>query len=210
MLRLKSKSAVKDMGEICYDDETRAKIAKYSCENGNKAAAPRFSNELGHTVTESTVRNMKKAYLVRLKEENDPDNITSLPHGARGRPLMLRGHDSDVASYVKSLRIVGGIVNRSIVIAAAKGILSHKNPGLLREHGGPIDIGKSWAESFLRRNGYCKRKATKAARKLPVDFAEIKLSFLQRIKDEIETWSIPHALIINWDQTGSKLVPVSE
>ena len=50
-----------------YDDETRAKIAKYSCDNGNKAAASKFSAELGHVVTESTVRNMKKAYLSLLK-----------------------------------------------------------------------------------------------------------------------------------------------
>ena len=56
-----------------YDDETRAKIAKYSCDNGNKAAASKFSAELGHVVTESTVRNMKKAYLSLLKKEKDPD-----------------------------------------------------------------------------------------------------------------------------------------
>lgn len=101
-------------------------------------------------------------------------------------------------------------VNRLIVIAAAKGILFHKNPGVLKEHGGPIEIGKSWSESFLRRNGFVKHKATKAACKVPADFAEIKLAFQQRTKDEVQTWSIPHALIINWDQTGSKLVPVSE
>ena len=55
-----------------------------------------------------------------------------------------------------------------------------------------------------------RHKATKAARKLPADFLEIKLSFLQRIKDEVEKNSIPQDLIANWDQTGSKLVPVSE
>ena len=55
-----------------------------------------------------------------------------------------------------------------------------------------------------------RRKATKAPCKLPVDFLEIKLSFLQRIKDEVEKNSVPQDLIVNWDQTGSKLVPVSE
>ena len=55
-----------------------------------------------------------------------------------------------------------------------------------------------------------RHKATKATRKLPADFLEIKLSFLQRIKDEVEKNSIPQDLIVNWDQTGSKLVPVSE
>ena len=192
-----------------YDDQTRAKIARYSSEHGNKAAAEKFSNELGHVVSESTVRNMM-TYLSVLKIEKDPDIIQSLPHAARGRPLMLREYDKDVTHYIKSLREAGGIVNRSIIIAATTGIVSHKNSGLLKEHGGPIDLGRSWAESFLRRNGYVKRKATKAARKMPENYAEVKLGFLQRIKSEVEAWSIPHALIINWDQTGSKLVPVSE
>lgn len=193
-----------------YDDETRAKIAKYSCECGNKAAVDKFTKELGFVVTESSVRNMKKAYLAKLRKEKDPDRITSLPHGARGRPLMLLEYDQDVSRYIKSLREAGGIVNRSIIIAAAKGIVSHKNPGLLKEHGGPISISSSWAESFLRRIGFVKRKGTKAARKLPENFAEIKHVFLERVKSEVETWSIPPALILNWDQTGSKLVPVSE
>ena len=52
-----------------------------------------------------------------------------------------------------------------------------------------------------------KRKATKAA---PPDFPDIKLGFLQRIKDEVVTNSIPLALVLNLDQTSSKLVPVSE
>ena len=55
-----------------------------------------------------------------------------------------------------------------------------------------------------------KRKATKAARKLPPDFPDVKLGFLQRIKDEVLTNSIPLALVLNFDQTSSKLVPVSE
>ena len=42
------------------------------------------------------------------------------------------------------------------------------------------------------------------------NFPKVKQAFLQRVKSEVETWNIPHALIINWDQTGSKLVPVSE
>ena len=63
------------------DDGIRAIIAKYSCENGNKAAAVKFSSKLGHDVSENSEK----------YEENLPvpvDNIKSLPHG-RGRPLML-------------------------------------------------------------------------------------------------------------------------
>ena len=72
----------------------------------------------------------------------------------------------------------------SIVQAAAKGIIAHKNAALLKEHGGPIEIGIKWTESFLRRRGYVKRKATKAARKLPPNFEDLKSVFLQRIRSE--------------------------
>lgn len=44
-----------------------ATITKYSCNNGNKAAASKFSAELGHVVTESTVCNIKKAYFLCCK-----------------------------------------------------------------------------------------------------------------------------------------------
>ena len=114
---------------------------------------------------------------------------------------MLRDYDQDVSNYIKSLREAGGIVNPSIVVAAAKGILSHKNRGLLKEHSCPICLSSTWAELFLRRNGYVKCKATKAAHKLPDDFPEVKQAFLQRVKSEVETWNIPHVLIINWDHT---------
>ena len=64
------------------------KIAKYFCECGIKAAVQNLSKELKFDVTESTVMNMKKTYLTKLKKEKDPARITSLPHVARGRSLM--------------------------------------------------------------------------------------------------------------------------
>ena len=50
---------------------------------------------------------------------------------------------------------------------------------MLREYGGPIELGRKWADSILLRMNLVKRKATKAARKVPTDFAEIKLVFLK-------------------------------
>ena len=44
-----------------YDDETRIKIAEYSCECG---AADKFTKELGFLVTKSTVRNMTMLNLI--------------------------------------------------------------------------------------------------------------------------------------------------
>ena len=72
------------------------------------------------------------------------------------------------------------LVNTTIVILAAKGIIIHKNPGLLKEYGGSVELRKKWDEYFLLRRGYIKCKATKAARKLPPDFPSLKQAFLDK------------------------------
>ena len=41
------------------------------------------------------------------------------------------------------------------------------------------------------------KKATKIARKVFTDFEEVKVSFLQRLKDEVETNHIPLGLLLN-------------
>ena len=65
----------------------------------------------------------------------------------------MLGTNIDLCNYIKSLRFAGGIVECSIVIAAVKGIVSHKKPAQLKDHGGPLDLGQSWAESFLNCTG---------------------------------------------------------
>ena len=81
-----------------------------------------------------------------FKSVPDPADIASLPHATLGRTLLVGSElDGDIAEYVRVLHLAGGIVNRSIVQAAAKGIVAHKNAALLKEHGGPIEIGIKWS-----------------------------------------------------------------
>ena len=122
---------------------------------------------------------MKKAYLRVMKSVLDPDEIVSLPHASVGRPLLLEDElDTKVAEYIHTLCLAGGIVNRLIVQAAVKGIVAHSYPSRLQEHGGHLQIGVKWAESFLRRREYVKRKATKATRKLLPNFEDLKSAFI--------------------------------
>ena len=193
-----------------YPPKLRAKIGRFAAESGNKAAVEKFSKELGKPVSESTVRGFKKKYYEASKGNQTGEPIARLEHGLRGRPLKLGDLDSNVQDYLKKLRVAGGVVNRAIVIAAAKGIVEHHNPAMLYEHGGTVELGKKWADSLLSRMNFVKRKATKAARKLPTDFPEIKLAFLKRVSDCVHEHKIPPELIINWDQTGAKYVPTSE
>ena len=62
---------------------------------------------------------------------------------------MIAEFDTKIDSYIRSIHLVGGIVNASIVITGAKGIIAHSKPSLLPEHGGSLDLGKMWAQSFL-------------------------------------------------------------
>ena len=73
-----------------YDAEVRAKIAKHACEYGNKSPFVKFTQELGHYVSESSVRNMKKAYFLKRKSVPDPADIISFPRAALGRPYGKR------------------------------------------------------------------------------------------------------------------------
>ena len=52
--------------------------------------------------------------------------ITSLPNATLGRPLLIGEFDDQVYEYIKHLHAAGGIVNSNIVVAAARGFISHK------------------------------------------------------------------------------------
>ena len=53
--------------------------------------------------------------------------------------------DGTVQDYIKALRIAGGVVNTTIVMAAANGIVKAKDISHLASHGGNININKGWA-----------------------------------------------------------------
>ena len=92
-----------------------------------------------------------------------------------------------------------------MLIALGRGVVkAHPGCGISYER-----LNKTWAVSFLRRYKYVKRKGTHTARKAPVDFEDIKSNFLNHIENIVEGNGIPSNLIINFDQTGCKLVPAS-
>ena len=77
-------------------------MAKHACVYGNKSAFVKFTQELEHYVSESSVRNMKKAYFLKLKSVPDPADIISFPHAALGRPLLVGSElDADIAEYLR-------------------------------------------------------------------------------------------------------------
>ena len=119
--------------------------------------------------------------------------------------------DENVKKMVNSVRNSGGVINSAIVMAAGKGIVLAKDRSLLVENGGHIGITKSWARSLLRRMGMVKRKGTTSKKIFNVEnFENEKDKFLTDVRNKMENNDIPKQLVINWDQTGINIVPVSQ
>ena len=163
--RAKLEIPEKGLGQYnVYTAKERAQIGKYAAENGPASAVRHFSKVLGRNLPETT-RRLKAEYLVVLKSvaanggEKGAVHVASLPKMAVGRPLLL-GKDLDICvqDCINALRKVGGVVNTTIAMAAANGIIAARNPALLVQHWGHLEITKAWAKSLFQRMGYVKRK----------------------------------------------------
>ena len=83
--------------------------------------------------------------------------VASLPKMAVGRPLLLgRVLDACIQDYINALRKVGEVVNTTIAMAAANNIIVVRNPALLVQHLGHVEITKVWVKSLFQRMGYAK------------------------------------------------------
>ena len=72
-----------------------------------------------------------------------------------------------------------------------------------------LELGKSCAQSFLRRLGFVCRMNTTGEMKITVGIQkEAELTFLHQIVNNVEKQQIPSSLTINFDQTPSKYVQV--
>ena len=104
-----------------------------------------------------------------------------------------------------------GVVNTTIVIAAAEGIAAATDHSLLKQNGGSIVLTKAWAKYLLIRMGFVQCKGSTSA-KLPVaEFEKRKEQYVSDIRIEVIMNDIlPSQIhVINWDQTVIHLVPVS-
>ena len=162
------------------NDSLRAKIAQYALKNGNAAAVRKFFKEFDTPLNESTVRSLKKkksyvtAQEARKRKTGEVDIVLeSLPPKKRGRPLLLSDNlDTQVQAYVKASRGQGCIINTSLVIAGAMGIIKKTNPALLENN--PELLSKSLAKSVLIGMGYVKRRGTTTAKINPDNFENLQ------------------------------------
>ena len=82
--------------------------------------------------------------------------------------------------------------------------------GLLAQHGGHIELTKTWARPLLTRMGYVKRKCSNAGKVAVPHFNQLQADFLADVQAEVVMNEIPLELILNWDQTALHLVPTGQ
>ena len=94
----------------------RAEIAKYACMHGAAAAARRFSETLGKSVSENTIKSVKKAYVEEMRNRPRDKAVDHLPPKKRGRKVMLGSEvDEKVQVYIRYVREGGGSISPKLV-----------------------------------------------------------------------------------------------
>ena len=111
-----------------------------------------------------------------------------------------------VQIYLRALSKRGGVVNTTVANATSKALICNKYPNTV----GYIDIESNrWAKSLFTRMNFVKRRKTSSKVDIPEGaHKEIEFLFLHDIVSKVEQYKIPPALIVNFDQTPIKYVPV--
>ena len=71
-----------------------------------------------------------------------------------------------------------------------------------------ILLTRDWSQYLLERMHFVKRKANTKAKITVENFTELKCNFLSDIQAVVDMEDVPPCLIINWDHTALKYVPV--
>ena len=110
-------------------------------------------------------------------------------------------------SFLHVLRRKGGVAITVIAVATAKSLIARSEYKHLKF----LDLDSSfWAKSLFRHMVFKKRTCTTSKPENPkLAKKEEKLIFQHRIAVVVERHSIPLPLVMNFDQTPLKFVPVA-
>jgi hypothetical protein len=181
-----------------YSPRKRASIGHYatlSSLHGPTRASVYYQKLLSHNVPESTCRKFRDKYRKELQKRGEsvaPGEMiqaTELPKKPLGRPLLLGDVDEAVQKYVKQMRLCGGVINTTVIVAATKGFMLENNKSGLAEYGGQININSSYAKYLLHRMSFVKRKGTSSAKITTSEFESVKTAF--EVSQKVSYGNIP-------------------
>jgi hypothetical protein len=200
---IKMKESRKRKSYNSVPEDVKAKIGKYAAENGISKAISHFKGKVDVDLKMQSVFNWKKIYLNHLQKP-ETENTT------RGRPVLLGSKiDTEIQQHIIEMRKEGAVVSHSVVNAVIRVYLKKHDLVRYTIEGEKLLANRSLAQSLLRRMGFVKRKGTKAAKKLPTNFDELKLTFYGKIQSVVKDNNVHNKLIINFDQTGVNILPSS-
>lgn len=182
----------------------KLEVGRFAMQHGNSVALKQFSDK--YDLKETSVRNYKK-FAAKYKD-TEP---TAVPNSPRGRPkVMSDAIVEQIQGYIVAQRDAGGIISTVSVQATITAVLKGEAPLLLKENGGPLNINPMFAWRLLDDMKWTKRAVNGDKGSLPPNWEEKKAVWNSEIKAIIETDEIHDDMVINFDQTGVKLVPCSE
>ena len=197
-----------------FTPKERAELGKRAAECGMTSTIRYFTKVDGQerSLSPSTLFTWKEQYLRELakrKHDEDPE-VKQLPLRKRGCPLLIGAElDARVQLYIKEMRRNGVVINTSVLMAAAEGIVTHHDANLLAKNGGSIVISKNWTRALLTKMNFVKQRGNTKAKVSVPEFEQLKAQFTYDVKSIIEIEEIPDSLVINWDHTAVNYIPVS-
>ncbi|EFJ51416.1 hypothetical protein VOLCADRAFT_87681 [Volvox carteri f. nagariensis] len=164
-----------------------------------------FNSE--HPLKESTV----SGWLAKYKE-NPTIFGAGVATPGRGRKASLPNDAFAVAKAVimemvlSGLNVTSGTLHEPIIERLREAGYAY----LLAGSGGTFTCSRAWIRKVCKGLHLSNRAATSAAQKLPADWEDIARLFLLQIAYLAFKHAIPKALVVNADQTGCNIVPVSK
>jgi transposase-like protein len=112
---------------LSFTPEEKARVAQYGSVHGVQPVLRRFSEEFDRELKENTVRDWIKAYQKELQNKRRSGCNLVVSHlcgKKRSRPFLLGEKvDAEVQTIIRAMRDSGAVVNTSIAIAIAMGVV---------------------------------------------------------------------------------------
>jgi hypothetical protein len=187
-----------------------------------KINAQYFPLVLPKEITHSTIQNwyqkvdpprkyqLKPKFLKYLALNSSSDRSDAKGIGGKTIFHDYPGVQTEICMMLHQQRQAGVPLNSAIARELIYGYLKAIKFPLLDVEGGTFTVSRGWTRKFLRTVCLCSyRKSTKSAQHLPADWKNQIEVMIERIALLVEKFDVRKELIVNIDQTGVLLVPVS-
>lgn len=181
----------------------RARTAVHLLQKG--APDDRFSS-LSHTTLLSWHEKGTQVLLPRFQEQYDAYTAAARGRGPTAAFAAAPKVEAEIVRTLTRLRAAGSPVNRRTVAWVMHAIIEQRRPELLET----LTLSRSFITRWVRSKlQWSWRQKTTAASKLPLDWEDQGVKMAMRIAALMGRYKVHPSLVINMDQTGVQLVPMS-